>query len=314
MSEPKRIAIVGCGALGSALGGVLASAGHQVLGVCRSREHRDSISERGLLLLEDGKELRLPLRACAELPRGETYDLVLVLVKSFDTKAVAASLAERVRPETPVLTLQNGLGNAETLAAHLRPEQVLAGTTTFAAQREAPGVVRLTGRGACEIGAWHRSAEPHVRPTAALLSSGSLPCSVSSNVVAALWKKLAVNAVINPLTALLRVRNGELLECPELEALFAVVVEEVWRVAARYQIALPIPPELVAEVRRVCQTTAANRSSMCRDVEEGRRTEIDAINGAVVRLGRERGLLAPVNQALAALVRAVSSEGKVQQD
>ena len=117
---------------------------------------------------------------------------------------------------------------------------------------------------------------------------------------------IAVNAVINPLTALLRVRNGELLNRAELEPLFAAVAEEVWRVAARHQVALPTPPELVAEVRRVCQLTAANQSSMLRDVAEGRRTEVDAINGAVARLGRERGVLAPVNEALAALVRAAS--------
>ena len=311
MSETKSIAVVGCGALGSALGGLLAAAGHAVLAVCRSREQAEALNERGLLLREEGKELRLPLRACTELPGGETYDLVLLLVKSYDTPAAVAGLAGRVGPRTPVLTLQNGLGNAEVLAAHLKPEQVLVGTTTFGAQRESWGAVRLSGRGACEIGAWSRAAESHLQPAARLLSSAGIPCSVSGNIIAALWKKLAVSAVINPLTALLRICNGELLEHRDLEPLFAVVVEEVWQVAARHKIALSLPLELVAEVRRVCQVTAANRSSMLRDVEQGHRAEVDAINGAVVRLGYERGVLTPANLTLTSLIRSLSQhEGK----
>ena len=220
----------------------------------------------------------------------------------------AANLAGRVSSETPVLTLQNGLGNAEALAAQLKPEQVLAGVTTFGAQRAAPGAVRLTGRGECVIGPWNRAAERHARPVADLLSRAGLPSTVANNIVPVLWKKLAINAVINPLTAITRAPNGELLGRPELEPLIAEIVEEVWRVAARYKIPLPTPPELAEEVRRVCRVTAANRSSMLRDIEEGRRTEIDAINGAVVRLGRERGVLTPANLALAALVRTLSAK------
>jgi 2-dehydropantoate 2-reductase len=125
------------------------------------------------------------------------------------------------------------------------------------------------------------------------------------HVLPVLWKKLAVNAVINPLTAILRVPNGELLHRPPLDPLIAEIVEEVWRVAARHKIPLPTPPELAEEVRRVCRGTASNRSSMLRDVEEGRPTEIDSINGAVVRLGRERGALVPANLALTSLVRTM---------
>jgi 2-dehydropantoate 2-reductase len=303
----KPVAIVGLGALGSALAGLLAAAGVPVVGVCRRAEHREKVSSHGLLLREDGKESRITLPVFQELPSGQAVALAVILVKSFDTEGAAQSLAGRIAPDTPVLTLQNGLGNAETLAAHLAPEQILAGTTTFAALREAPGVVRLTGRGECEIGAWRPGAERHLPRVKELLGRGGIPCRFSSNVPASLWRKLAVNAVINPLTALLRVRNGELLERGELEPLFAAVVEEVWRVAARHQVALPTPPELVAEVRRVCQLTADNQSSMLRDLAEGRRTEVDAISGAVARLGRERGALAPVNEALAALIRAASS-------
>lgn len=303
------VAIVGCGALGGAFAGLLSSAGLNVTAVVRSEEQRKKIAEEGLRVLEGDRETILRLRVCADLPaqeEQEAFDLVLVLVKAFDTQAVAARLAARIPSQTPLLTLQNGLGNAEALASRLKPEQILAGVTTFGALRESPGTVRLTGRGECVIGAWNPAAERHTRPVAELLSNAGIPCTAAPNVLPVLWKKLAVSAAINPLTTILRVPNGELLRRPALHPLIAEVVEEVWRVAARCRIPLPPPPELVEEVERVCRGTASNRSSMLRDVEEARPTEIDSINGAVVRLGREHGALAPANLALASLVRAIS--------
>lgn len=301
------VAIVGLGALGGVFAGLLSSAGFDVVAVVRSEEQCQRIAEDGLQMLENGQETRACLRVSTDFPAGEAFDLVLVLVKSFDTAAVAARLAGRVPPDVPVLTLQNGLGNAEALAACLQPQQVLAGVTTFGALRESPEVVRLTGRGECAIGAWHPAADRRAHQVAELLYGAGIPCTVEPNVSTVLWKKLAVNAVINPLTAILRVPNGELLERPELRPLIEEVVEEIWRVAARYKIPLPTPPELVQEVQRVCRSTACNRSSMLRDVEQDRPTEIGSINGAVVRLGWERGVLVPANQALASLVEAISN-------
>ena len=272
----RPVAIVGLGALGSVFAAVLARAGIPVVGVCRWREHRESIQAGGLLLLEGESRERFSIPVFSELPGGQDYRLVLILVKSFDTESVAKSLAAPIKIQTPVLTLQNGLGNAETLAAHLSPDQVLAGVTTFGALREAPGEVRLTGRGECEIGAWKSAGERYLPQALELFQRAGVECRLTSHVATALWKKLAVNAAINPLTAILRVRNGELQELDGLEQIIGMAAEEVWRVAARHQIALPTPPELHAEIRRVCRVTAANRSSMLRDVEQGRRTEIDA--------------------------------------
>jgi 2-dehydropantoate 2-reductase len=306
----QPVAIVGLGALGSVFTALLARGGIPVAGVCRWREHREAIESNGLVLWEGERESRVRFPVYRHLPPDQKYALVIVLVKSFDTEATARALASVIDAKTPVLTLQNGLGNAELLAAHLNPEQILVGTTTFGALREAPGTVRLTGRGQCEVGAWRPSAERFLPQLKELLARAGVPCSMTAHPASVLWKKLAVNAVINPLTAILRIRNGELLEREELNPIFRSVTEEVWQVAARHQIALPPPPELQAEVRRVCQATAANRCSMLRDVEEGRRTEIDAINGAVAKYGRERGVLTPVNDALAGLVRAISAGRK----
>jgi 2-dehydropantoate 2-reductase len=301
----RPVAIIGLGALGSVFAGLLARAGIPLLAVCRWPEHRHAVQSGGLVLWEGSSESRIEFPVSEQLPPGQEYRLIVILVKSFDTESVAQDLAGRINPQTPVLTLQNGLGNAEALAAHLSPEQVLAGTTTFGALREAPGEVRLTGRGECEIGAWNPKGERFLPQTLELLQRAGVECRLTSNVSTALWRKLAVNAAINPLTAILRVPNGALLELKALEPLLGMVAEEVWRVAARRQVALPTPPELREEIRRVCRLTAANRSSMLRDVEQGRRTEIDAINGAVARLGFEQGVLAPVNEALTGLIRSL---------
>jgi 2-dehydropantoate 2-reductase len=303
----KPVAIVGLGALGSVFAALLARAGIPVIGVCRRGEHREALKAGGLLIEEGDEESRVRFPVTEELAADQDSLLVLVLVKSFDTEAAARDLAGRIDEHTPVLTLQNGLGNAEALAAHLAPEQVLAGVTTFGALCEAPGRVRLTGRGDCEIGAWIGAGERYLPQVRELLQRAGIECRLTANVPATLWKKLAVNAAINPLTTLLRVRNGELLRLQPLDPILGMIAEEVWRVAARHGIALPTPPQLQQEIRRVCQLTAGNRSSMLRDVEKGRRTEIEAINGAVARLGYKKGVLAPVNAALAGLIQALSN-------
>ena len=260
----------------------------------------------GLSLREGPAESQITFPVRERFPGDEEFQLVIVLVKSFDTESVARSLIGQIGSHIPVLTLQNGLGNAEALASKLQPGQVLAGTTTVGALREAPGKVRLTGRGGCEMGAWNAAGERYLPRTQLLIQSTGLECRCTPHVATTLWRKLAINAVINPLTAILRVQNGKLLEREALGPVMNMIVEEVWRVAARHQIPLPTPQELQKEIRRVCRITAENRSSMLRDVEQGRRTEIESINGAVVRMGREQGIPTPLNAALTGLVQALS--------
>jgi len=316
-ASPKNIAVIGCGALGSVFAALLAKAGHKVRAVCRWRDHLEAMETRGLLVIEGDQELRPALRVFPALPHaefaaGSPCDLAIVLVKSFDTESAAAGLAAVLPQRTPVLTLQNGLGNAEALEKNLPHNPILAGATTFGALRERPGVVRLAGRGACEIAAWNQLAQADLEPVSALLAASGIPCTPSPDANGVLWRKLAVSAVINPLTAILRVPNGELLESKEVilglqkgvTETASQVIEEVCAVAAKYRIALPTPAELLREVRRVCQATAANRSSMLRDAEQGRRTEVDAINGAVVRFGKRCAVPAPANLLLTALVHA----------
>jgi len=306
----SRIAVLGAGALGSILGGRLALAGHEVLLISNSEEHIQAIRREGLRLVEtDGRQLNVPVRA-ATMPEPACaggYALVLVLVKAYDTAAAARSLPALCGADTPVLTLQNGLGNAETLmeAAAVEPSRLLAGTTGQGATLLGPGVVRHGGLGATAIAPWAPAGLDRARWAAGLLSAAGIAASAHPDPLPLLWGKLLINAAINPLGALLGVANGELLHQPAAVRLMQDVVSEVEGLAGAAGIELPYTDPW-AEVQRVIRATATNRCSMLQDIERGRQTEIDAICGALVAEARRRDVAVPAVQGLLERVRAVS--------
>jgi 2-dehydropantoate 2-reductase len=288
-----EILVFGAGSLGSLLGGLLAR-DHAVTLVGRD-PHVAAIREDGLRITG---AVDRPVRPAAvtAVADAQSPDLAVVTVKSFDTSQAARAL-ESVDPDA-TLSVQNGMGNEATLAEYLS-SPVLAGTTTFGARLRDPGVVACTGRGAVTVG-------PHAdAPLAAAERAGSAfrSAGVEADVVADprphLWEKLAVNAGINPVTALARVRNGALLGAPAAGIATAAATETA-AVAREHGIDLSAERARVA-VREVAETTARNRSSMLVDVAAGRRTEIDAINGFVLDRA-DRAV--PVNETLTGLVRA----------
>ena len=320
-----RIAVIGCGSLGSLFAARFAMAGNEIWGVTRSEAHREAIAEHGLVLQDGDQQTKVRIHACSELPstiqsRAAHFDLVLIAVKSYDTEQVAAELVNILTPGTPVLTLQNGLGNAEALADQLPSHPLMVGSTTFGALQESAGVVRLTGRGECVIGNWEQSdsatisneASSRIQSIALLFEGAAIPCRIAADVRSVLWKKLAINAVINPLTALLGVCNGELIESSDGDLSFRKgvdkiankVLSEILVVATSQHIVLPELEELHQDIRKVCRATAENQSSMFRDAQNGKQTEIDAINGAVVRIGIANGIEAVTNRRLAYMVNA----------
>jgi len=235
-------------------------------------------------------------------------DLLVVVVKAYATADALrwAVGAGAVGPDTVALTLQNGLGNAEVLAAALGPERVLAGTTAQGATLLAPGQVRHGGEGPTHIAPWVPGGPAAARAdaVAALFTQAGLPTSVAPDPRPLLWAKLCVNCGINALTAILRVPNGGLLERPEARRLMELAAAEAGAVAAAEGVVLPADP--VERTVAVARATGANRSSMLQDVERGRRTEVDAINGAVANRGRTAGVPTPVNAVLADLVLALT--------
>jgi 2-dehydropantoate 2-reductase len=306
----RRVAILGAGALGSLFAYQLTS---------RTSAEVRLLAHSALppaLWLDGGGE-QVPARAWA--PADGSADLVLVLVKAYATREAAATAMDlgAVGPETVALTLQNGLGNAEALAELLGPGRVLAGTTAQGATLVAPGLVRHGGAGPTRIAPWVPAADTAaVRASlaaaaaapavAALLAGAGIPTTVEADPRPLLWAKLAVNCGINALTAILRVPNGELLVRPGARPLMEAAAREAAAVAAAEGIALPEDP--VERVIAVARATAENRSSMLQDVERGRRTEVEAINGAVARRGEALGVPTPVNRTLADLVRGIAGQ------
>ncbi|MCB1155303.1 2-dehydropantoate 2-reductase, partial [bacterium] len=243
--------------------------------------------------------------ACATSADGwPSPDLLIVCVKSYDTEAAIREHAAHVSSETAVLTLQNGMGNAEALAEVLAPSQILVGVTTHGALTVAPGHVRHTGIGSIQFGEQDGRRTDRAEWIAELLNDAGLDAQVTDNPARRLWEKLVINAAINPVTAVLRVPNGEIAANPDARALALDAAKEAVAVANALGIDLD-EDTMLDRVVRVAEATAANRSSMLADADAGRRTEIDAITGVIVREAARRGLAVPTNQSLLGRIREI---------
>jgi len=301
------VAVVGAGAMGSLVAARLALAGHAVALVDRpGSRHLAAIRGEGLVLDEiDGgrSRLRLPVREPAAA--AATAEVVVVLVKAWATEGAVRPLRGRLRRGTAVLTLQNGLGNAEAIRRGLGDTageiDLLVGVTSQAALRPAPGRVRHTGTGPTVIGREDGRIEGWPRRLAAAFGEAGLPALAVPDVERHLWRKLAVNAAINGLTALAGVPNGAISADSALRAAAATVAAEVEAVARARGVELG---DVAAAVDEVARATAENRSSMLRDLETGNRTEVAAIHGAVVAAGEAVGIDTPATRVLAALIAA----------
>jgi 2-dehydropantoate 2-reductase len=204
-------------------------------------------------------------------------------------------------PETDVLTLQNGLGNAETIAEYVPPRRVLVGVTTHGAVLEAPGVVRHTGAGDTALGRFRGPTDERARAVATRLTAAGLATDVVDDPETLVWEKVLVNVGINAPTALARVDNGTLVESDAGRSLLRAAVGEAERVARAC--GHDVRDDIAAYARRVAERTASNRSSMRVDLESGRRTEVEALYGAVLERAEDAGIDAPVVRTLAELVR-----------
>lgn len=307
-----EVVVIGAGAVGSVVGGFLAAAGHDVTLLGRPA-HVCAIVERGLLIRGlFGHRHLTGLRALAKpaLP-PRSADAVWVCVKSYDT-AATAELAARCRaPQGVVISAQNGLGNLDTLAAHVPPTALLGARVIFGARLVRPGEVEVTvSAEPVRIGAWVRGevhAERQARRWAQELTAAGLDCEWTPDIQAELWAKVLYNAALNPLGALLRCHYGALAENEDTRALMDQVISEAFAVARAEGIELPWRSVEQYRARfygQLVPATAAHRSSMLQDIERGRPTEIEALNGAICRLAAKHGLPAATNLCLTRLLRA----------
>ena len=296
-----KIAIVGPGAIGCLLGGLLSRAGHEVWLIDRRPERAASLDQLGVSISGVAGEFNAAVRATASPTEAGIAELVVVAVKSYDTAAAAQAARPLVGSQTTVLTVQNGLGNIEALQSRLGSDRVVAGVTSLGATQLGPGQVQHTGRGATVIGELEGRVTDRLKEIAGALSSAGLEVETTTDVVSALWGKLAVNAGLNAVATLARVRNGSLVQSDSLLGLLRSAVREVEAVAGAKRIEMP-EPDMAARAEEVCRQTADNTNSMLQDVRQRRRTEVEAINGAVVRQGKAVGVATPVNAVLVALI------------
>ena len=302
-----RIAVVGGGALGSLVAARLAAAGGDPIVVSRPSPHLAAVARNGVVVRElDGRLHTVPVRVATDPDEVAAATLLFVCVKTWATAEALAPLAPFLPPDALVVSLQNGLGNAERIGDALPAHagRVALGVTALGAARRAPGEVRVGGSGPTIIGYPGRLPDAALRDVAAAMQAAGMPAATVGDIDRWVWRKLAVNAAINGLTALAGVPNGQVAADPRLRAAAAQIAAEVETVALAEGHDIP---DAVPAALEVARATAANRSSMLQDLEAGRRTEVDAIHGAVVDRAARHGIVVPATELVWALVSARSA-------
>jgi 2-dehydropantoate 2-reductase len=289
-----KIAIMGAGAMGSLFGAHLAQAGHEVLLVDVDPVVVAAVEADGIVL----GERAVPVAITADPAGRDTYDAVLVLVKTYDTAAAAELAAPLVGPATVVATLQNGIGGADVLGEAFGPQRVLAGVTYQGATVLAPGRIRHHMHGETFLGDDVAAAAP----LAAALTEGGQPAQALDPVAPRIWKKLTNNCMGNCTSALTGMSGGQMAGDDGILALQRAIATEAVAVAAGLGHDLDLE-DCVHTNTSVLASSGDGRPSMLQDVEAGRRTEIETLNGAIVRHADALGIDVPVNRAMVALVR-----------
>ncbi|WP_153100182.1 ketopantoate reductase family protein [Paraburkholderia hayleyella] len=302
-----KIAILGAGAMGSLFGGLLAEQNQDVTLLDINEAHLSAIRTQGLILETHGRRRSLTNLRVSRPDKTESIpELLMVFTKSFHTRAALSDVSRVMGPDTTVLTLQNGLGNVELLREFVSLEQIVVGMTTWPADMSRPGAVSSHGAGKIRLMSADGIARPGVEAIAALLNAAGLQCSVDPNVWSAIWEKVAFNAALNSLCAVTGCSVDGIAAVPGGLILARAIVGEVLAVAQ----AKGIDTDRASCMENVTQAIAkhvGHQPSMLQDVLAGRRTEIEGINGAVVRAAREENLQVTHTETLLELVRLVQA-------
>ena len=302
-----KIAVVGPGALGCLIAGLLRSKTREEIWLI------DNLPERVKRIAQDGIRLEglsgpihTKINVSADPKEAGSCDLVILCVKSYSTEDACKDIKELVSKETFVMTLQNGIGNVQILNDQFGQDKVIAGITNHGATLLAPGHVRHAGKGETIIGTSSGKVLGPVKEMAGILSKAGLETKLSKDIDSVIWGKLVINVGINALTAITHLKNGALIEYDGTREILRSAVQEAVKIVKRKRVKLAYD-DPIQKVESVCKATAANISSMLQDVLNNKRTEIDFINGAIVRQGKSLGIPTPVNGVLADLVRTIET-------
>lgn len=299
-----KIAIIGAGAMGCLYGGKLSTVSENTVFLLDVwKDHVEAINSHGLCIEEDGKNLCYDkLSAFTNAENVGIVDLAIVFVKSTLTAQAMESNKAVFGKETLVLTLQNGLGNIDIIKQFVDEKNIIAGTTAHGATLLEAGKIRHAGVGLTVIGRLDGAWDNRIQEVANIFNMSKMETRISDKVMGLIWDKLLVNIGINALTAITGLKNGHLLHYPEIEEILTAAVMEGAAVAKAKEVPLCLE-DPVSHTKEVCRATAENRSSMLQDMLHGKKTEIEMINGAVVREAKLMGIDTPVNQVLTNLVR-----------
>ncbi len=304
-----RIGIVGPGAMGCLLAGMLARAGNEVMLLDHEKERVETINRDGLNIEGLGGTFRIKVPATLVPNDLSSNELIINCVKAYDTKTVARVL-QIIEPGPHFLTLQNGVGNIEILGETLPKEKILGGITSHGATDLGPGHVRHAGQGDTFIGYGFpetvRDPDANVQLNAIkeMLTQGGFSTQLVPKIENLIWSKLLVNVGINALTALTRLPNGKLLDFYGTQSILEEAVREGLLIGKKKGIEF-IYADPLEQVKKVCRLTSSNVSSMLQDVLKKKRTEIDFINGVIKREGEVFGIPVPVNSLLTHLIKTI---------
>lgn len=296
-----KIAVLGAGAVGCYFGALLARAGHAVTFIGR-RSHVETINARGLVLETRAGRETIAARAAEDTRHLDTPDLVLVSVKSTGTEEAARSLLGHLAPHTHIVSLQNGVDNAERIAA-IVGQPVIPAVVYVGTEMAGPGHVRHHGRGELLIG-----ASPASPALAAAFIAANIPTTVSESIASALWSKLIINCAYNALSAIGQITYGPMMATEGTRDVITAAITECLAVAQACGVT--VPADIIETTLALAASMPAQSSSTAQDLARGRLSEIEFLNGHVVRKGRAHGIATPTNLTLLVAVR-LAEKGRV---
>jgi 2-dehydropantoate 2-reductase len=301
-----KIAVIGAGAMGSAVGGLLAKGGNEVALIDVSRATVEAVNAHGLRIDDKaGNSETIRVRATDDPAQVGAVDLAVVFVKCYHTEAAVRAAAPLIGDETVVLSLQNGWGNGPRIAEVVGKERLLLGVCYHSATVIAPGHVLHAGRGMTFMGEPEGGVSERLRRVAETFNRAGVEVTATENVLKEIWAKLALNVVTLPTSAALRLYAPQLLDTAEMQNLMRELLKEVVAVARAQNIPMDFDERWEAITGLLGRLAPTTKGSMAQDVESARRTEIDVINGAIVEAGRRLRIATPYNNAMVWMMKAV---------
>lgn len=296
-----KITVVGSGAMGGSFGGLLAAAGNDVRLIDTWQDHVDAINRDGLQVDGALGEHRVQISAATAPDASETADVALVFTDTNNTQAAADTLAKMLSPDGFAVTSQNGIGNVEALQATLGESRVVGASSMCSAATIGPGHVSLTHMGPTSAGETGGGSSARVDDFLAALANAGFKTKPSPDIMAEIWQKFVVNCTTNAIAATTGLRTGEFTEVEALMAFRVKVIDEVMAVIDAKGIKLP-DPDLIQTIKSGGRRRM-NKPSMLQHVTLGRKTEIDALNGALIREAQALNIPVPYNESLVALLK-----------